>query len=535
MFENRIKVLLEKEPALVKESYWTTGIDNLKALDAEFSRIDYFHFSNLNFDPLLLDKMRSSDSIANTKKLTQTRLVKLRIKPDSNLRFVEFRHAEKLLIGTGLLDINIAPDELRNRLSKITQLSSLRILNNIMSRKVIEFKTNNLPYIERIEENYTLLKQRYIYQINTQFIHYSCSEAASKLVKGFFIEHDNDFLAPGNLDRDYTGGGLAEIFTDYFKMRLWRNFVENSLAKNLLKRNNYYSYQSILFGAQAFTPYIRDTSKLPTDTSVIRTDRPFASFQFFGRGKYLIHRRGHHRIKQTIKLGKIGGNDAPMIQRILHRDLTSSIYPNGWGAQIGAPNGRYCFQFEVEHQLMLLSKFHDIWVRQENYEALAENKNTLGKQTALNIYALANLKFGGQLTSGDVGFGWTNKNFIKQDFHHFLKSDRETKLKWYDQILFDVNLRYRYVQHNSMLEGFGYLSTVDYTNAKDISKYTPIYYRLQKDQIYRNVFMAETSISITRNKSTIFYKMNFISKEANIKDMRSPGYFYGTVGLIFSL
>ena len=84
---------------------------------------------------------------------------------------------------------------------------------------------------------------------------YRFTETSKKWIRGVYGDHGNDFLSLAswyNDDRDMTGSFRIEIATDQFKMRVFDGY---SNQKFNLNSRNFYSYQSIFFGGEGYTPY----------------------------------------------------------------------------------------------------------------------------------------------------------------------------------------------------------------------------------------------------------------------------------------
>ncbi|MBK8888009.1 MAG: hypothetical protein IPN46_16295 [Saprospiraceae bacterium] len=147
-----------------------------------------------------------------------------------------------------------------------------------------------------------MLKQRYLFYLNQNFMSYSPPTVSNKIIKSIGLTIENDILQKviKNEDRNYTGGGRLEIVTDFMKLRLFDIFSKK-----------YHILPNHFVGGEAYTPRVQyepeeveramhttlsyqngeltdasfDTVKKYLD-SIHRQDRPFASFYFVGRSKY---------------------------------------------------------------------------------------------------------------------------------------------------------------------------------------------------------------------------------------------------------
>jgi hypothetical protein len=77
-------------------------------------------------------------------------------------------------------------------------------------------------------------------------------------------------------------------------------------------------------------------------------------------------------------------------------------------------------------------------------------------------------------------------------------------------IRFDFGLNYRYVIHNTMLEGLGLFKTFP----KDpYDKVNSDFHTLSRNQIKRNMLVLDWGISVRFRKTTIFFRQNFHTLE----------------------
>jgi hypothetical protein len=149
---------------------------------------------------------------------------------------------------------------------------------------------------------------------------------------GFRIYSENDFFAPfvSNTDDNYTGGLRAEIITNIIK-------AKPAIIFNPLKGKIH--SLSFLFGFTSFTP--RDLA----DPNIIYTDRPYASFRFWGIGISSINLDTTWKLSYELQLGAIGRPGVGNSQSYIHRHHifgTQRDVPMGWKYQIGY-NGIFAF------------------------------------------------------------------------------------------------------------------------------------------------------------------------------------------------
>jgi hypothetical protein len=308
---------------------------------------------------------------------------------------------------------------------------------------------------------------------------YTYETKKKQFLKFFYLDTGNDLFAipAKNFDRDYTGSLHIELGTDYLNLR----------RKMPIK-----SYQTFMFGLEVFTGNIRNSNPL-----VDSTDRPFGSFQYWGWGKYVLTRNNHRRYNYSVKVGTIGGNAGRFMQNQLHTDLSYSKVSLGWDNQI-VNGGRIAFSFDYKYEWEIGLPFEKFYLQP-------------------SIYA----QTGSYMTKGGVGIRFSNRNFAENSHHHVnLRNTHEVRhkssnLKWF----VDYNLNY--IQHNTMLEGFGILKNKEtYQNRNDIvfmniknSDVAFSKYILDAKLVRRDLHQAVIGISYTTTYMTLLYKFNFISPE----------------------
>ena len=358
---------------------------------------------------------------------------------------------------------------------------------------------------------------------------YRFTETSKTWIRGIYVDHSNDFLSLAsryNDDRDMTGAFRMEIATDLFKMRILDGYTTQKLNLN---NRNIYSYQTLFFGGEGYTPYLRDTSIFNSNESVDSLDRPYAAFQYIGRAKYRVSRHGRFRMFNQFKIGSIGSLRPGAIQSIIHRDVViGSFTPKGWGAQIAA-GGRIGYSLEYFPEWMLTK---------------------LNTYSSINFSGLLELKYGTDMTSAGAGINYCNKGFLKSggiNLPFIERSATNFREFFHNNIIFNVRTVYRRVIHNTMLEGYGITQhQVDEDPNSPVDKYY-----LQKDQVERNVFISEFSLNIRFNYCGLIFKQTIMSPEfilpvnsitykygeqgAKSNHNTSPWNHYGTIGFFFLL
>jgi hypothetical protein len=405
----------------------------------------------------------------------------------------------------------IEPDTLLFFLENVRTYETVYELYNKLNKEVLAVEEEmsdramhtKVTYLGGLKRNLKVVEGHMEHILEYNYSQYKNINISDQLIKGVYIEVDNDLFAFTNKDMNYTGGGRFEITTDYLKMRLLR----------LANKEKILSYQGVFIGFKAYTPFIRDTSIFKTTTSFDVNDRPFASYTYIGRSKYRIHSSGHLRMRSDFKIGIIGGNVGNVIQSIIHRDqFVSSLKPYGWDSQI-AKGGRFAWNIDHYFDLMLFSGKGDIF-----------NLNRT-KPTWLNIPLMFDAHIGNELTALGAGIGFSNLNFKDRSGNEDIKLPESKSLRF----IISANAKYRYVIHNSMLEGIGILETFpdddDPLAPKDL-------YRLEADEVVRHLFLAELFLGFRTMNTTIYWKLTMNTKEYN-KPKAKDIYQWGRFGVNF--
>jgi hypothetical protein len=407
----------------------------------------------------------------------------------------------------------IDSDTLRFYFEKLRNYESVYEIYDKLKQKILDIEenmsdpknTNQVTYLGGLKKNLFIVETHMNHLLEYNFSQYKNSNTSNQVIKGVYMEVDNDLFAFTNKDMNYTGGGRVEITTDYLKMRI----LPFANGEKVL------SYQGIFIGFKAYTPYIRDTSIFNTPDSYDIDDRPFASYTYFGRSKYRIHSRGHIRMRSDFTLGVIGGDVGNVIQSIIHRDqFVSSLKPYGWDSQI-AEGGRFAWNIDHYLELMLYSGSGDIFNLKR------------AKSSLLNFPINFDMHIGNELTALGAGIGFSTLSFRERSGKEDIKLQNSKKIRF----LVSVNGGYRYVIHNSMLEGIGIFDTFqdddDPLAPKDV-------YRLEANEVVRHLFLADLFIGFRTMKTTIYWKLTMNTKEYN-KPKAKDFYQWGRFGVNFLL
>lgn len=400
------------------------------------------------------------------------------------------------------------------------------LLNNVHNTSTITWIQNQMEIdlsiavggYARLEET-ELYRQKQLEIVNErmeqvmaqEFSSYRFTNESKSWLKWLSVSHTNDvlFLYPGlNDDRDFTGGFRFELGTDKLKMRLFPGYLNS---------RNWYSYQSVFIGGEGYTPYLRDTCVFNSPTAVDSLDRPYASYQYYGRAKYRISRRGRMALKGEFKVGTIGKSSPGAIQALIHRDLvTTAVTPNGWESQI-ANGGRIAISYSVSGEVLLFRRgnIDHHWI----YPSVLLN-GTIGHDN----------------TSGTFGVNFSNKSLKQRGGIDLdITEGRWLRCTW------NVSSTVRYVQHNSMLDGYGIFGM-----AKDEDPDSPKdAYVLHPDSLNRLIWKNEFSVNIMFDHMGVFIKQSIWTpefKKLEVKGETLPRYknwsdwnHVGTIGFFWMI
>jgi hypothetical protein len=381
----------------------------------------------------------------------------------------------------------------------------------------------------------TLVNQYLSIMIKKEFYIYDYVNTSNKVAKSLYLDHGNDiFTLPiqENRDRDMTGSFRVELATDLLKMRFF----------NRLNRSDILSYQSIFFGGEGYTPYIRynpalfltkkniEDGKLTLAGNEIplfsnnntnysnlflnnflapvsnlfqkSIDRPFASYQYIGRAKYRIPIHGLWRYMGEFKFGFIGKSLGQDIQAAIHKDLNPSIKVLNWDNQIGYP-GRLALDMHFKFDGLLFSQNRQ--VIKEKFNFRTNNETYVKNRNWVNTYFLSELNVGTVQNALTLGLGITNKTFKKQSGQKEVRFDSrllnnffisyESKLKW--------------VQYNSLLRGLGLFSS--FNNATH-SGVNPDNYVLGKEDFKPFIWINDLKLTYRLRRVGFTYS-TFISTQ----------------------
>lgn len=397
------------------------------------------------------------------------------------------------------------------------------------------------------DRNFEIIRKRLSVLEENRFVHYKSNEADLKKIKEIDLYMDNDFFTIGgfNQDRDYTGGGALTVSTDYLAWR-WVNLGWlRYLGKNKLDKPHriVMSYQTLSLGMSFYTPYIRYRNNFSLADTLFQYDRPFGSYVYLERNKYRLWPKGLVRHKGSFQVGKIGSNVGRDIQAVLHRDATvqsQKVY--GWDKQI-ANGGRWLVQLNHTADVLLFSTTNEY---QTIFSQTSKNRIRQGffKDFGFNLIGTGEAMYGGYLSTIGGGIKISSSDFTRTGGQKTVKKFSFNGNDIFEfGLTLDLGLRYRYIIHNSMLEGFGYHATYrdDKYDDEFLSVYTlnqefyesenlnesgkNTYSRISSslDQLERNIWLIDFGLNLRLRKMTIYWHMTFNTKEFKYKQIDYNG------------
>lgn len=353
------------------------------------------------------------------------------------------------------------------------------------------------------EQQLAIVNQRLMEIMEEEFTNYGFSDATDQWLKWFSASHANDVLFALkrgiNDDRDLTGAFRFEAATDKFKMRLMPAGLWSGTFSEMLNWNsrNWYSYQSIFVGGEGYTPYLRDTCVFNSPTAVDSLDRPYASTRYFGRAKYRVTRLGRVAVKTEFKVGSIGKPSQGAIQAALHRDIAvSSVTPAGWESQI-ANGGRLMLSYQINAEWLWFKerKSNNFWLHPSAFiDAVTGHDNT----------------------SASVGFTLSNMNLRQRGGINM----NTTNTGWDKWLTFCYTFSGRYVWHNSMLEGYGWLRQQvdeDPNSPSDAYVLRESHENGDRVEIHRLIWRHDFTLNLMLGRMGIIFKQSVWSPEFEIE------------------
>ncbi|NNE30322.1 MAG: DUF2219 family protein [Saprospiraceae bacterium] len=415
------------------------------------------------------------------------------------------RKFTQILDSLGFFKDPLDADFMERKLEELTTYARINALyvfyNKYVERKTFrkEWVLEDNIFIKGLEDRQRIIEKFLVHHTDQKFSYYGNTDISQKLFLGAQIFHDNDvFLPTVNEDKNYTGGGKLELFTDQLKMRFFLNMIPKWFDRTL-------SYQSLFAGVYAYTPYIR-YPELSTAEKYLKyaMDRPFGSYEFVGRAKYRMHQEGKWRSRSALSVGWIGGERGNIVQSIIHRDqVPGSIEVEGWETQI-ANGGRFAINYDFNIEFNLLKKgSKNYWM----YPTISGAGHV-----------------GNYLTALDLGLSVSNLHFTQKSGHG-VPMLYQRKVKF----LFEIEGMARYVQHNTMLEDFGLFNTFE-NDGEPLNQFV-----LDSDQVNRFLLFGSAYFALKLRKTTAFARFVVHTNEYEALLNEDSYYGWGSFGLSFDM
>lgn len=442
---------------------------------------------------------------------------------DRNLSFDSIQNKYKVNIETVFINLLDLDDSNNNMVKlfveEIDNPFTLELLYSTIDD--IYFLSNSIPkFIE--QENLNIIKAKIESTDKKTYVFYENYNSKTDFFKGFEMYHENDvfsfFLPKTNQDRELTGGFKFSIITDQLKWRWLR--LGNKKEDNIL------TYQTISMLGSGYTPYIRYRNNYALNDTLQSFDRPFSSFMCIERAKHRTWSKGLVRHQGEFQIGAMGISQGRKIQAQLHKDLiTSSQFVRGWDNQI-ASGGRMVFQLNHKLDLLLFSNTNRYQtVFRPNTYKVFKPKKLIGT----NLFSESEFRIGTINTDFSLGLRFSTLDFLNQSGNQMIKRPENTFccIRFFNKdefsFKFDIGLKYKYVFHNSTLQGLGIFKTFD----EDPYDNEPIdVYYLTNNEIEKNIFTFDFGLNVKFRKTTVFYRQYIYTLEyksrLNNVDLQNP-------------
>ncbi|HWV14348.1 MAG TPA: lipid A deacylase LpxR family protein [Cellvibrio sp.] len=251
-----------------------------------------------------------------------------------------------------------------------------------------------------------------------------------KIKSSWAFAFDNDLLAPGHRDRDYTYGmsltyAGADATNAAISLKAPLAFIDRVLRiENLpaTSQNNY----SVEAGLYGFTPQDIELQQLD------RSDRPYASLVYLSSSHEQVDAENNTAWKTTLTLGALGLGIVGDLQNSAHQQI-SGKEARGWNTQIsegGELTGRY-----VIARQQYLGRFADS----------LELKSTLQASLGYLTETSWSLSFrNGKITSPWASFNpdlisygekSTYSNSVQSSNEHYFWAGASVKARFYNAFL----------------------------------------------------------------------------------------------------
>lgn len=223
---------------------------------------------------------------------------------------------------------------------------------------------------------------------------------------GWSFQIDNDLLASGDRDQDYTGGFLVTLSgrraagypVTPERLRSWFDHLIG--IDRLIGEQPHRTLHALEWGAALFTPVDIESA------TVNRQDRPYASLFFLNSTEQHILPARRLSIKTGLTIGVLGLELAGTLQREVHSAIGNSK-PRGWNHQI-SNGGELTLRYSAGFQRA---------VYQQHYRnGLGQELNWTGK---LDLGFTTGVGLGFNWRFGKINTPWWSFNPHQSDYVNF--------------------------------------------------------------------------------------------------------------------
>jgi hypothetical protein len=183
----------------------------------------------------------------------------------------------------------------------------------------------------------------------------SLSETLHPRAQATVVQIDNDLLAPGNHDRDYTGG-LAVSLPQVGETEGWQ--PHRWLEPLAGRRAGHEELRSLQIQVMAFTP---GNIEAP---GVVDGDRPYASLWAITGARMRVRDDQQAAVYAALTIGALGLGVTEAAHRAVHRG-TGAVVPQGYAHQVsagGEPTAKLTFAHRKRLSGGQSSQRGDIWL-----------------------------------------------------------------------------------------------------------------------------------------------------------------------------
>ena len=183
---------------------------------------------------------------------------------------------------------------------------------------------------------------------------------------------DNDLLAPGSSDRDYTGGVSLTLSgkhaaNNWLSTDSLLHWIDRRLK---LVNEDGLTLHSFETGLTIFTP--EDTEA----TEALDDDRPYSSLVYLSNSREQVNPAARTSLITTLTVGALGLRIGEDVQNGIHRTIGSQE-TNGWDNQI-SDGGELTFRYGVASQAIKASRYQSSGI---DYEVTTTTKASVGYLT----------------------------------------------------------------------------------------------------------------------------------------------------------